>query len=357
MRKSRSGVSSSLDGGFRRSLIARDGALGIRCPSCSQNLQLDVGFAGGVCRCANCGELMAVPADPVSHNVEPLRRPERPSRPQTPGQEPGAATASGAETFTTRSGRTVRIDVNRVPVARLKKRAIKVSVVLVFVLVMAALAGGVATAVIMLIKSAETPTGITVDPREAHREAIGYDPDANPFTDASANLLGVRVQADACLVIDASGTRLGWFDPVKKAVRILAGKGGHPGGLRVVFAMEQGPISYPAPTATTGTVSDGINAFLDSAEALGAADLYPAVELALAGGAKQLVLVTGQRVFDDQVEQLATLLKPEPGVQLDVILMQRNAPDLCDLARRRGGTCVMMSSRQILQWQTEAGVQ
>lgn len=33
----------------------------LECPNCHESLELDAGFAGGVCRCANCGTLMTVP--------------------------------------------------------------------------------------------------------------------------------------------------------------------------------------------------------------------------------------------------------------------------------------------------------
>lgn len=53
----------------------------LECPSCQAVLELDAGFAGGVCRCSNCGTLMTVPADPqmVGESLD------RPDRPDTPG--------------------------------------------------------------------------------------------------------------------------------------------------------------------------------------------------------------------------------------------------------------------------------
>ena len=47
--------------------------LDIECPSCSEMLELDAGFAGGVCRCSNCGTLMTVPSD--AGKAESLTRP------------------------------------------------------------------------------------------------------------------------------------------------------------------------------------------------------------------------------------------------------------------------------------------
>lgn len=61
--------------------------LELECPSCSELLELDVGFAGGVCRCSNCGTLMTVP-DEAGAGPESLSRPDRP-------EDPSAASAAG----------------------------------------------------------------------------------------------------------------------------------------------------------------------------------------------------------------------------------------------------------------------
>ena len=311
---------------------------------------------------------MSVPADPASHDVEELRRPDRP---QTPGQTVTPATVdrsvadrsavieqvgeSGTHTFTTKSGRTLKIDVDRVPVARLKKKAIRFSVILIFVLVLAGVAGGVVAAVLILLASTETPRATPVDPRDAHRAALGYDPAVNPFLEASANFLGVGVKSDVCLVVDGSATRLGWFEPVKKSVRFLAGKGGRDLQLRVVYSLEEGSRSYPPPSGAAEAEPESLGDFLNSVKARGAADLGPAAKIALAGGPQQLILVTEQQIFDDQIQELSTLLDSAPGVQLDVILIQTSAPVLSELARQRGGRCLTLSTRQIVQWQAEAG--
>jgi len=57
--------------------------LELECPACTTLLELDVGFAGGVCRCSECGTLMTVPGDDTQQ-VEQLVRPERPDAPGRP---------------------------------------------------------------------------------------------------------------------------------------------------------------------------------------------------------------------------------------------------------------------------------
>lgn len=78
----------------------------LECPKCKTLLNLDSGFAGGVCRCSNCGTLMTVPSDPSNEKAEEVigrRRPQRPgspegskrsSRPDTPDAVHGAPRSS-----------------------------------------------------------------------------------------------------------------------------------------------------------------------------------------------------------------------------------------------------------------------
>lgn len=69
----------------------------LECPSCKLVLQIDVAFAGGVCRCSNCGTLMTVPRDPGREKAERLMRPDAPpgaalpqaaTRPDAPASRP-----------------------------------------------------------------------------------------------------------------------------------------------------------------------------------------------------------------------------------------------------------------------------
>lgn len=69
----------------------------LECPKCTTWLSLDLGFAGGVCRCSNCGTLMTVPADPSSEKAEEVvgrRRPARPGTPASSSQRPASPSES-----------------------------------------------------------------------------------------------------------------------------------------------------------------------------------------------------------------------------------------------------------------------
>lgn len=73
----------------------------VECPACGEPLELDGGFAGGVCRCAECGTLMKVPhgSGRASHTSDPDEQPTRPGPPLRRPASPLAAQsdASGAE--------------------------------------------------------------------------------------------------------------------------------------------------------------------------------------------------------------------------------------------------------------------
>ncbi len=65
--------------------------INLPCPGCHTVLELDAGFAGGVCRCSNCGILMTVPID---HKHEQAVKYSR----------PGAPGCAGAQAISARDG-------------------------------------------------------------------------------------------------------------------------------------------------------------------------------------------------------------------------------------------------------------
>lgn len=74
----------------------------LECPKCKTLLNLDAGFAGGVCRCSNCGTLMTVPSDPSSEKAEEVVGRRRPARPGAPGsRSPRASRPDAPDTAST----------------------------------------------------------------------------------------------------------------------------------------------------------------------------------------------------------------------------------------------------------------
>ena len=335
-------------------------------------LSIDRGFAGGVCCCANCGKLIAVPSDPASQSAEVLVRPQRPrrlDRPDVPGGPggPGEPAAAKAATptppvsrapaddqtlYTTESGRTVRVDTARVPVARRKKQAIRMAVVVGFWLVMASVIAGVVAAVLVMGDSSTGPAPVSA--QDAHRRALGFDPDTNPFMSERLNFLGLGVRNNVVLAIDASDARGGWFDHVKLAVVHLARQGGPNLSMQVVFWTEDDPEAHPdAPKAAAGG-AEALSIFLESVTARGAAEPVAAVSVALKGQPDQVILVTAQRLFDDQIEPIQSKLEFSPHVRFDALLIDVRIPVLESMIQQRDGTCVTLPARKIAQWVKEA---
>ncbi|MEL7087715.1 MAG: hypothetical protein AAGL98_04630, partial [Planctomycetota bacterium] len=62
--------------------------LNIVCPSCSSSLEVDAGFAGGICRCSTCGAVLSVPRDTEKGKPKMIRKPSPSStgvsRPDSP---------------------------------------------------------------------------------------------------------------------------------------------------------------------------------------------------------------------------------------------------------------------------------
>ncbi len=53
----------------------------MKCPSCGKRMELDVGFAGSVCRCNHCKALVTVPGELQNESETVVRRSDRPEAP------------------------------------------------------------------------------------------------------------------------------------------------------------------------------------------------------------------------------------------------------------------------------------
>ncbi|MEM9883249.1 MAG: hypothetical protein AAF800_10065 [Planctomycetota bacterium] len=68
------------------------------CPSCSFKLEVDAGFAGGVCRCSSCGAVLSVPRDPQREPPKMIRKPSPSS--SGSGRAAGSPGSSGTGSST-----------------------------------------------------------------------------------------------------------------------------------------------------------------------------------------------------------------------------------------------------------------
>jgi len=353
--------------------------LELDCPGCDQTLELDAGFAGGVCRCSHCGTLMTVPSD-TSQGAEKLSRPDRPDRPDAPGparpESPGQrsteaddveveaqvdgeaeaeATGDATQTYTTASGQTVRLDQHSVPTAAPKKRPMVRAVTAgVIVAVLAGLVGLVGFALMTVMGGGDdgTPTG-----KQAAVDQFGYDPSVNIYTLEEPNVLGLPLGQTTAIVVDASGNSRDWLGLVQDAVRVGVMREGGAGNLGLVYAKEAKPLALSdKPTSLGDLTTEKIHAFQDPIAAAGVAPLAPAVERAMKWSPDKLILVTGQMIDSGEADAIAQTLGDNASVTVVVVLINRFSDAAKQLAESRGGRFVELSSGQLTRWYRSADV-
>ena len=188
----------------------------IDCPVCHAKLEVDPGFAGGVCRCHACGTLMTVPAKP-SERIEVLYQRDQSSAAGKWG-EPTATRADqetveleSAVVLRTESGREVEVHRDHIGHGR-RRRVLRGTIVIAFV--------GVAVA---LIAAAVFAVGLVVSQdlganEEKEPDRSGIDRKVNPFTASSPTLFGMPVKSPVVVVVDATASSQRWLDLASIAI-------------------------------------------------------------------------------------------------------------------------------------------
>lgn len=382
----------------------------LECPACDELLELDAGFAGGVCRCSSCGTLMTVPSDAASGgHAEQLTRPDRPDdpsgmsgmgdaaaapepasrdRPTRRGggrQRPGRPTKRGQRSkadrrgkgndkrsraggghstetieqgvYTTASGRQVRIDKPmRVPMAQSKRKGIRIATTVVFFsIVLVVVAVGGAAIWYML----DNPKGgPRTDPNEPYVETdptqFVYNAAANPFELEHPNVVGLPLQGTVAVVFENAPANAAWLEPM--AAMVAAGLG-RPGGEAKVLVYAAGPDGITSLGRTPqppNSVTDGALAGLFTDNNTRTGDVARALRYAIQDNATTVVLITGQP-SGDTVAGLQDELESHPGVVLHAVMLNGFATEYRSFVRGRdGGRFISLSVSAVLDWQDEA---
>jgi hypothetical protein len=329
----------------------------LNCPGCDTVLELDAGFAGGVCRCSTCGTLMTVPDDPSAKAPERLHRPESPDAPaqspETPDEAAPSAEASaqeqGVTTYTTDTGQTVRVDERKIPMAAMKRKAAKWGTIMVFVAVIGVLIAVSVLAIVILQGSDEQRT------REQITQEFGYDPDANPFTADNPNLLGLPLTPRDAVVLDASTSRENWIglagENLVNALRKLDD------GARVaaLLAIESGPRWLTPEDALTRVGELDLADLEEQAINLsgtGRSDIAASVEVAMKLDPDRILLVLG-RTIDDAEDRRIREAIGDSATDVDVILVglgMMSAPLAEELADDFDGRAIDVPVQKLAQW-------
>lgn len=344
--------------------------IALECPSCRESLEIDGGFAGAVCRCFSCGTMMTVPADHTADRVESLQRPERPADPSDE-QPPSPDVAAGqivsqpadqaqpaqSTTFTTASGKRFHVSSShRVPIARKRRRALRASIVVTFIVAMVTLIAIAVAAVSFAVRDRGSTTAAAGNQHD-EQTVSGCAPNINPFNSTSANFLGLPVSPRTVVAIDISRAGIRWLALVEDAAVDCASKlpAGH--AFQVVFWTAQNVRAYPPTLKTLSTNEVGqLKSFVGEIVALGVADPEPAVARALSGNPDKLILVTSQFLRDDQVAAIKKRIEQHPRVRLEAVLIGAEVPELEALARSTGGRVILLSPRRLERWYRDAEV-
>ncbi|MEM1099491.1 MAG: hypothetical protein AAGH92_11970 [Planctomycetota bacterium] len=330
----------------------------LNCPGCGALLALDRGFAGGVCRCSTCGTLMTVPRQ-ETEKAEELVRAERPgekpgSRPQRPEaptktsmtrnarpssvasetRSTKSADSSDPQVYRTASGREVKVDEAAIPMAEVKRKAIRAATVVVFVVVVGAVLALCGLAAYMLVTQ---PTAEEIA-ATTYVETFTYDQSANPYEVEAPNLLGLPLANRVALVLDPSAMDREVWTTVSDAV--LDGLSRSGSSVRVsVFLLEpEGGFRTLVDREVLGAVDlDAAGeAFRDVNDEATGVSFEPAVARALEREPQVLIVVGGRPLASDEARAVESAV-PQADVRFDALLIDTDSFTLEDAALRTNG--------------------
>lgn len=340
----------------------------LECPTCHAPLEVDAGFAGGVCRCSSCGSLMTVPADPSSEEPEQLARPdapERTGRANVPGGQAGddvglsaaalaAAASTGVERYTTESGKTVEVSRRqRIPTAQKRKivrRATYAVIALIFLVLIAV--GGIAG--YLLVNTVTENNTIEAPPPPIiidDEKVLVFDPVANPFMIQQPNVMGIPVAESSVAIIDASDPEADWVELVARMIAAGGRRMKDGQKFQVMFVTASGLDSVPT---TMNWDFKSAGKVIERAEKLsevGPIDLPDAISKALKQGARQVTVIASRPNVDaEKAEAITKAIQDANGVQFNIFIIDDEQTKLFETAEASKGFGLMLTTGRIKTW-------
>jgi len=357
--------------------------LELECPGCTEQLELDPGFAGGVCRCSICGTLMTVPADPSAQQAERLSRPdtpggrraappsptpsapppraEAPGRPAAPAPPPAEEEMpvaqsfeeeAGVDTYVTETGRVVKVDrAMEIPTAAKKRVVVRATTAILFLGVVAGLLALMIFALVMLISEPPSP-----DTSHLALQKFEYKRDANPWTMGQPNVLGLPLGERCVIVVDASAEAEPWLDTVRSAVTAGLTRADSKAQVNVVYATRGGVEKLTGGlTGIGGLSASRLSKFQADIPAGGSPELFPAIAAALEMEPESIILITGRRAREVDQDRIRSVIEAN-AVLLDVVSVLRDDPGFERMAGNSGGRYIkFLTADRFEQWRSEAG--
>ena len=295
------------------------------CPECDEPLELDAGFAGGVCRCSNCGTLMTVPESPTRGKAEKLQRPDEPGQVAKPAAKPRAsksrttAPPPAAGTYVTASGRKVAIDKStKVPTASKRIKAARYGTTAAFVVVMAVILGAAGYLGYRLVNQT-----ISEPPDTTPVERFVFTGGTDPSTLPASNVLGIPVGRATAVIVDASAGADGWRELMERV--LLAGLMRPPLDRRSVMVMYANGEAVSAWHNRTRPLDEvdpaELKAFMAGVESSGDAQLAAALERVVDAGVDHAVIISGRPLSREEAAPLLDVAAEAEDLRVEVVMV------------------------------------
>lgn len=328
----------------------------INCPQCNEQLEVDVGFAGGICRCFECGTLMTVPAR-TGGKAEQLKRSARPARPARPGEP----TPEPVETFVTSTGTELNVtaeQMHKIVVANKARMRIRAGVIVAFIAIFGLIGAAIVMISIHLLDEAKQQQQQQFQNQVAPDGGVAIPSvPMNPLLMTEPNVLGLDMAKAGTgltqIVLDGSITMARSVPFVAEA--LIAGLPTLPGDMKVQvqLARDSQIEAVPQqPTLISRWDHAGFKARMDKLEAHGSQALAQAIERATGSTPDRLILIFYQKPALPVMTQVQAAVE-KASATLFIVKLGRDEPDLAELTARFGGTYLNISDGQMDLWLNE----
>ncbi|MBI1374969.1 MAG: hypothetical protein GC159_19805 [Phycisphaera sp.] len=322
------------------------------CPQCGDELEIDEGFRGGVCRCFNCGMLMTVPDEPDAATQErvqapPKRRTSAPSKRRS--SAPAPRPASAPKPIRAQPVDMSTIDASSVPVARKRRpprKSVKYSVWgVVGVFVLALIVAIIVTISVLFEKPPE------VTPEQIYKEQFALN--ENPYTKGEPNFIGIDAGKRTVVMIDSSQSFANYIDYLKqmalRSVKTLRADQ----EIQFIFWRDGAPMAYPEEPRAAGQIKrDMMASQLDQVFATGGMKVAPAFQKAIAEKPDRLIIVAHQVPLPEELTGVADQLK-KANIKTYVVLIDYPDPFFKKLAEGTGGQYIDIPAARLRRWYEE----
>ncbi|MEM6552370.1 MAG: hypothetical protein AAF750_09625 [Planctomycetota bacterium] len=369
----------------------------LECPSCNDLLELDAGFAGGVCRCSSCGILMTVPkatggqseqlvrpsapGESSAASSEPDARPDRPdtpaprqSRARTDSSRGRASSRSKTnrskkssrptkskrsapppdreEVYQTASGKKIRINAAKVPTASLRK-TVRITTAGIVILFLAAVVAGVIVFGIYLLSdlggSNDKPDLDQEGVVAVQEESFQYNSTVDPFTLDQPHAVGFPLREHTAVVFDTSLDAEGKLPALHAMLAHGLANQASPKTLTLIAATANGPNTFlDGPVELADLDPKALDDFLAQHPAQGQRQLDSAIKAAIAAEPDLILLVA----FGNprrHADAITSALFPT-GITTDILLIGGDSVTLERFLEDREGQLVRLPTSRFLRW-------